>query len=279
MQFSNRVQLNRIANVLCWAVCISLTGWANAAPDTDAPFQPGRTLVIDSHIEESNLDDLGKALVRWGLDANPAPADLIINSPGGVIMAGLAFINRMEAAKLKGLTIRCWVPDMAMSMAFSILLHCDERYTTPAAAFLFHRARSFINAPLTGVDAQTISSELLSLDQVLFKDIMAHLNMPYNSALYYFNIEAMHLAPQLQTRSPGFFDSIDENPIRVYEILDKLPGTEGYLRSSAKKKLSIFDLFKQSMEGQVPIYIYTGGNTLVPTNKVNNKVGTQRGKR
>jgi len=66
---------------------------------------------------------------------------IVINSPGGSVMAGSIFISQMEAVKTQGVGIRCIVTGLAASMATHILAHCTTRYAFFYSYILWHPAR------------------------------------------------------------------------------------------------------------------------------------------
>ena len=66
---------------------------------------------------------------------------IVLNSPGGGIYVGLQFINAIEAAKSKGVKVKCYVSGIAASMAFQILTHCNERYALRYSLLLWHPPR------------------------------------------------------------------------------------------------------------------------------------------
>lgn len=74
------------------------------------------------------------------LTVAPPELTFVIDSPGGSVDVGVAFVELMREAQAKGTRITCKVPDrgMAASMATYILEACDVRYMGKQSALLFH---------------------------------------------------------------------------------------------------------------------------------------------
>lgn len=68
----------------------------------------------------------------------PAYVHFRIDSPGGSVRIGLAFIERMREAQANGTVIACTIDGMAASMAAVIFERCDVRMMKRDAALMFH---------------------------------------------------------------------------------------------------------------------------------------------
>jgi ATP-dependent protease ClpP protease subunit len=71
-----------------------------------------------------------------------APIYLLINSPGGSVMFGYTVIDAMHAAQARGVKLVCATGMLAASMAFNMLLECNEVYALKHAKLLFHPVKS-----------------------------------------------------------------------------------------------------------------------------------------
>jgi len=67
---------------------------------------------------------------------------ILINSPGGDVMAGYLIISAMQNARAQGVRIHCMVPFLAASMAMHILAYCDQRGAIAESLLLFHEVRA-----------------------------------------------------------------------------------------------------------------------------------------
>jgi hypothetical protein len=137
--------------------------------------------------------------------------DIIISSPGGSVIAGNLIVDRMVQHKNDGIKFRCFVRDLAASMAFQLLLFCDERYATPHAFLLWHPVRIFMQGVVTADNASNLSTQLRQADEVALHDLRAYLSMSEADILMHFYNETLHQALNLQSTAPGFFKGVTNN--------------------------------------------------------------------
>ena len=124
-----------------------------------------------------NMLDLTEQLEAM-YNKNPKEIFIHIQSPGGSIALGSIFISAMEVAKARGITIKCFTPVYAASMAFSIMMACSENYVFENTDLLFHPARIVGgNEPITARDAQEIADNLRVIDEELLEKIAARLGV------------------------------------------------------------------------------------------------------
>lgn len=177
-------------------------------------FDPARTIllngVISGEIYEPMVNTM-KALAKDGDTIN-----IVISSPGGEVVAGSLLIDRMEQMKLAGIKFRCAVRDVAASMAFQILLHCNERYATPHSFLLWHPVRIFTRGVMTADMAYTLASQLAEADEVALHDLKAYLVMPEAELLWHFRNETLHQAINLMLLSPSFFKKVTNDISGLY---------------------------------------------------------------
>lgn len=170
-------------------------------------LDPTRTVVIDGPLlGRSVLSVTAPMLTLVDLDATK-PVDLVIDSPGGDVEVGYQLVSVLEAVRARGTTLRCFVPRIAASMAFQLLLHCDERYALNTALLLWHGARVYPgDSPITQETAVTLSAELEKVNVEILTDLVAHLG-PYLSdeqILLHFLLETLHRGSDLEALAPGF---------------------------------------------------------------------------
>lgn len=192
------------------ATILAMMFWAFAACQAGAtPLlgRPERTFLIEGPIGNGNILPIGEKLVELSLvQKHLAPVDIVINSPGGDVITGFLFINQMEEAKANGLYIRCIVKDIAASMAFGILVHCDERHVLANSFLLWHRARIFAMAAiLTQPSTKAIMTQLGLLDDQILAEVLASMpNANVEEVKYHFEIETLHTGASLAITAPGF---------------------------------------------------------------------------
>lgn len=206
-------------------LCGELFGAVNA---TEVPVvNPNRAYVIDGEINNGNIFPIGVALVKRAMAGDTkAPVDLIIASPGGSVVTGFVFINAMSAAQAMGLEIRCFVPTIAASMAFQVLVHCNERYTLDDAFLLWHRARIFYGGfgsavvALTGPELLVQGRDLEKLDAKIFHECYSTLGMDKKLVRYHFENETLHVGSDLAAMAPNFITSYQYIPGLMEALLN-----------------------------------------------------------
>lgn len=180
------------------------------------------TGVIDGVIRADNLDAVQDALLKA---APGSTFDLVINSPGGSVTTGFAFVSAMESAKQKGVAIRCFVPTVAASMAFQILLHCNERHVLDRSFLLWHRARvmmgGFFGGPMTAPQLLTLGRDLERLDEVILTEVLEYVNMSGEDIRYHFEAETLHVGSVLCDLAKGSFTSHSAIP-GLFEALQNM---------------------------------------------------------
>lgn len=164
-----------------------------------------RAMVIEGVIQGNNLSKVKEAMLS---KEDNGTVDLIINSPGGSIVTGFEFVSVMESAKARGVTINCFVPHVAASMAFQILLHCDHRYVLDRSFLLWHRARvmmgGMFGAPMTAPQLAVISKDLQAADSVILNECRKYLQLDEKTISYHFENETLHIGENLGQMSKAF---------------------------------------------------------------------------
>lgn len=201
------------------------SGSTSTSVDTGAHVTADDAMVIDGVIRGRNLHKLEEAI----LAKRDGTVDLVINSPGGSVGTGFRFVSVMEDARARGIRFNCYVGGMAASMAFQILLHCDEKHALDRSFLLWHRARIMLGGsggPLTAPQLAVMSADLESTDRVILEEVATAMPDFAGSITYHFENETMHVGENLGqlTRMltshpaiPGLFEALSNK---------KLPRTE-----------------------------------------------------
>lgn len=199
-------------------LCLASTASARAF----RTVSPERTAMIDGVIAGNGLVGIGKQLMAWSMEDADAPIDLIIDSPGGAVYSGTLFINQMEAVRGRGTKIRCLVSGVAASMAFSILLHCDERVSLTNTYLLWHPVRvSGVNS-LTAREAAVLSRDMRSLDKWILRDVARYMpELTSAQVKYHFYHESLHYARSLEEIAPSFMEVRDHIPGLAETLADQ----------------------------------------------------------
>ncbi len=166
----------------------------------------------------------GAAKLQQLLKEGTAPVYLYLNSPGGSVQAGYYFINAMEKAQGLGVKFICVVDDMAASMAFQFLAHCDTRYSMKSSMLLWHPVRvGLFMATLTPAQAQTLANDLSYIESVMVPKLKSVLRISDADFTRHYNEETLHYGIELYKLSPSFLTIVDtiSNLVEVRELAVK----------------------------------------------------------
>lgn len=200
---------------------LSLFSFSSVAFSGVPTVDASRAVIIEGEIAMS-LNNVADKMDEYAKKSIKAPIDLIINSPGGSIVPGFEFISRMEELKDSGATIRCYVPHVAASMAYQILVHCSERYTTDLGFLLWHGGRVFSRAPITAEVALDLSTDLTKLNNNILIDIKAAMkDLTPAEVDYHFKRETLHVGRDLAKMAPSFITSYKTIPGLFKTLKDK----------------------------------------------------------
>ncbi len=163
---------------------------------------------------------------------------LVINSPGGDIETGYLFMDMMRAIQARGTHIECFVPRMAASIAYIILMNCDSRYVLNNSRLLWHHSRiPAISEELGAIELYTLALELDAIDQKMYKELCEHMevDMSSDTILYHFNHETLHRGNVLAKLLPHVMSSYSYIPGLLEVLVDpQVPRTP--LESTNRKK-------------------------------------------
>ncbi len=230
-------------------LCLALIGCVAAGPaPKDLSVNKVRSLVIDGVIANGNVLKLAAPMLRMASDGSGDPIDLVINSPGGDVVTGFLFINIMEQAKQQGSIIRCFVPGIAASMAFQVLLHCSERYTLDHAFLLWHGVRVTLGGgfmsegvTLTAAEAYKAANDMRRLDKHILAELNAELGIDEKLVKYHFSNETLHTGANLAALT-------DDKFIKSYSAID---GLFGVVMENGKKPAAPADKQAQFAPGTI----------------------------
>ena len=207
-----------------------------------------RAVGIDDGIGR-NMEGVQTKLLQLGSDKSGTPVDIVIDSPGGSVFTGFQFVNAMEEVKGQGTRIRCFVAGIAASMAFQILVHCDERYALSRSFLLWHGVRTGVREPITSRSAAALHADLAAIDKVILAELRESLGIDDEALLFHFNQETLHIGDNLAALAPGF--------LTVYRFI---PGLNAALHSEKVVRISQhkgMEFFFNQNEGDIT-YTYRG---------------------
>lgn len=240
--------MRRITLALILLVLVTTRVSTAFADDRVPVLDRSRAVVIEGVIMGSNILQLIPRLQKLASEDSSKPIDIVISSPGGQVETGFLFINALEEIRAGGTPIRCYVPTLAASMAFQILLHCDERYTLDYSWLLWHGVRvgTGMGAVITSKAAQELADSLRLVDVMILSDLYDTLgiSLDHDQIDYHFDKETLHAGKSLAKLAPGFIRSYKSIPGLMEILSDKtVPRNNG-----ATDKLHAGTVY----------YIYTG---------------------
>ncbi|MDX6243297.1 MAG: ATP-dependent Clp protease, protease subunit [Frankiales bacterium] len=108
--------------------------------DQDARAEAGRTLVYTFYAEvgEDSVRTAMQTLAAWSRRDPGAPITIVLNSPGGRVLDGLALYDFLLRLRRDGHHLRIEVVGRAASMGGILLQAGDERIIGPNAFLLIH---------------------------------------------------------------------------------------------------------------------------------------------
>lgn len=200
-----------LQRVFAFLLCFLCTGTAVArsAPEVN----PDRTVIVSGAILQGNILALVQPMYAMAA-VSTDPISILLDSPGGEVLSGQLFINEVESLKARGISIRCYVPGMAASMAFQILVHCSERYTLDRSFLLWHPVRASFGGggALTAEEAAVISRDLAKLDHLTLRELDRTLGMSPQDIRYHFRYETLHVGENLAAIAPQFIETFSSIP-------------------------------------------------------------------
>jgi ATP-dependent protease ClpP protease subunit len=162
-----------------------------------------RQIYIQDVIDGPSMVEASDKL--WMLSkVSKKPINIIINSPGGSVYAGFQFINAMLAAQQRGVTLKCYVSGIAMSMAFQILTYCDHRYALRYSLLLWHPPRISGFSSFTVERTKSIYRELVAIEKQLVPQLLKTLGLPKRFFMLHYHEETVWTAIRLRRIAPEF---------------------------------------------------------------------------
>jgi ATP-dependent protease ClpP protease subunit len=185
-------------------------------------LDPERTLYIEGAISGQTLDPLMDKLIdltrKVFTDKNKEQINIIISSPGGEVISGNMFINKMVALRGLGVPIVCYVQDMAASMAFQTFTQCSKRYALTTSYLLWHGVRTRLQGPVTQLVAHSVAEDLQRMDDSVMVQLEDTLSLTSSELVRHFERETLWSGMQLRNADPGFLTVQDFYP-EVSEVL------------------------------------------------------------
>ncbi len=185
---------------------------SNAAHARTLEIDSKNLIVINSEINGAAAVEASNKLTKLALDKKAKQVDIIIDSPGGSIIAGMVLVNTMKRTQARGTIIRCVVPRYAASMAFQIFSYCNERYMMAESFVLWHAPRVYIMFGVLLPDsASQLARSLKAWEDLLLRQLrMSMLPTSRRKFYQYYDEEKFVMGSELKGMTRGFVTIIDD---------------------------------------------------------------------
>jgi ATP-dependent Clp protease protease subunit len=150
-------------------VVIETTGRGETAYDIYSRLLKDRIIMISGEIEDEMANSIIAQLLFLETMNPEEEIAIYINSPGGVVTAGLAIYDTMKLIKPKIKTICI---GQAASMGAFLLSAGDERLALPHARIMIHQPIGGAGGQATDIEIQT--KEILYIKKLLNKLMSEH---------------------------------------------------------------------------------------------------------
>jgi ATP-dependent protease ClpP protease subunit len=180
---------------------------ASPAAAQTITLNPARLVQIRGPIAENAIPAAQQ--INKLADGSGQSIDFFIDSPGGNVIVGGIVLNAIQAAKQRGHKIRCAVGNMAASMAFQILIHCDERAAMKYSYLLFHPMKAS-GGPVSAERAQYLYERLTAMEKPFIRDLIRALKINLNTFVYHYRNETLWMATEFGQLSPGFIRIVND---------------------------------------------------------------------
>jgi len=171
-------------------------------------LNPKRTVVVKGVIDGRAIGTA--SLIEKLADGSGQPIYLVINSPGGSVIAGAQIISAMNLAKARGHKFICLVPMLAASMGFQIFVHCDQRYALENSLLLFHPMSVELNGSQDSEHLLYYSLRLRAWEKPFIRDLMNTLKINADVFLYHYRNQTMWFASEFGELSPKFVKIVED---------------------------------------------------------------------
>ena len=132
-----------------------------------------RVMFLTGVVEENKIDRLIASILYLESENPERPVHLYINSPGGIVTAGLALYDVMQYVECPVYT---YVTGQAASMG-SLLASAGE----PGHRYIMKHARTMIHQPLGGYYGQASDVEIHAKEILTMKKVLIEIYLKHNS--------------------------------------------------------------------------------------------------
>lgn len=205
-QLSNGHQLRRSLNLV--PIVVEQTGRGERSYDIYSRLLKERIICVMGPINDTISSLVIAQLLFLQSESNKKPIHMYINSPGGVVTAGLAIYDTMQYILPP---VATWCVGQACSMA-SLLLTAGEpgmRYSLPNSRVMIHQPHG--QAAGQATDIQIQAEEILKLKKLINGLYAKHSGLELESIESYMERDK-YLNPE-EAKALGLIDNILSKPV------------------------------------------------------------------
>lgn len=163
---------------------------------------PKRTISLEGTVSIAHIGDVAQTIHEYSQQSKKT-IFLLINSPGGNVLAGLPILDAIKMAQSRGVAVVCVSSLMSASMAFTIYSACTRRYATKNTLFLFHPMSTSGQSGIVS-DLVVSMAKMQELEARLAEDSRKVLKMSKSEFYKHYRAETLWTAENLKKSSPDF---------------------------------------------------------------------------
>lgn len=202
----------------------------------------GKSITVNSERLIKVIGPVGRPIleqadkVRALTEENKKDIFVLLNSPGGSVFTGNMFIEAIKGAQAAGIKVKCISAVFAASMAFNIMLQCDERYVLEETGLLFHPVRIGQAQNITAKDALEMAKHMQEIDNRLLTALYKKLApMTKEEIDKHYYAETFWRAADLALATKGFFTIVTQ-VVGIKKLFQVEPDRPARHKGEEKKK-------------------------------------------
>lgn len=194
-----------IKHIILLLIVLVISCLLSVTAKSEIKLDPKKAIILAGVVAPESMDGLDIEVLARSARGDKE-IQLVIDSPGGEVGSGFAFVDALEAVKANGTTVTCFVPRLAASMGYQIFMHCSKRYVLPGANLMWHRLRlDFFSETLTSADLFPLAEGLAQGDQYILDELVAVMgeDLSTKEIIEYRDKETLHSGHDLAELLPS----------------------------------------------------------------------------
>ena len=162
-----------------------------------------RLIRMEGGIDDEMAVEINSQLLNFNIKDKNKRIYILIDSPGGSIMAGRSIIDVMNIIEAP---IYCQVIGKAASMAALILMHCDNKIMIPSSYLLFHQPTTSRPNSVQFREAEVDLRFVMQYWKEMCEDVAAKMGLTYEQ--FYNKINQTWILTAKEAKAQGLIDDI-----------------------------------------------------------------------